>query len=585
MTTTTLTRQKTKRTLKSSLPFLSWLPSYKTSWLQPDTIAALTVWALLVPEAMAYAGIAGMPPEYGLYTAPLALLGYAIFGTSKHLNVGPSSTVAALSFSVIAGLGIASGTEEWIAMTAALAILSGVFLAIAGLLRLGVLADFLSRPVLDGFIVGVAITIVVGQLDKLLGFEIVEPELAVIPDLLAIIPSLGMTHWPTLVVGLASLALLFLMERYLPRIPASLTVLVLAIALSTALDFEARGIHIVGDIPGGLPPFGLPGISLEQWTSLIPGALAVLLVGYSESIAAARSYATKFNYKVDADQEFIGVGAANLGSGFSGGFVVNGSLSKTAASVGAGAKTQMVSIIAAVAILITALFLTPFFRALPEATLGAIVIHAVWHLINFRKIWDYRPITSLDFWTALVAMLGVVFFDILIGLLLAVFLGLLGLLYSTKSRTTAVLGKEPDEPIYRSLENFPEGETYPGLLIARFEGSLFFANAPDLAEEIRYGVEVIEPSPRVILLDCESITEVDATALITMDELNVELARAGIDLRLAQVRSHVLELMRMTDLEEKIGPANIYDSVQAGVDAFLAEPQEEASEVDDDAGQ
>jgi len=307
---------------------------------------------------------------------------------------------------------------------------------------------------------------------------------------------------------------------------------------------------------------------------LIPGALAVLLVGYSESIAAARSYATKFNYRVDADQEFIGVGAANLGSGFSGGFVVNGSLSKTAASVGAGAKTQMTSIVAAVLILVTAWFLTGLFYFLPEATLGAIVIHAVWHLINYKSIWDYRTITSLDFWTALVAMLGVVFFDILIGLLLAVFLGLLGLLYATKSRTTAVLGKEPDEPVYRSLENFPEGETYPGLLITRFDGSLFFGNAPDLAEEIRYGVEVTEPPPRVVLLDCESITEVDATALITLDELHDELQRAGIDLRLAQVRSHVLELMRTTDLEERIGPVNIYDSVQAGVDAYLSEHQD-----------
>lgn len=571
MTTTTLTRQKSQRTLQSFFPIFSWLPKYKTSWLQPDTIAALTVWALLVPEAMAYAGIAGMPPEYGLYTAPLALLGYAIFGTSKHLNVGPSSTVSALSFSVITGLGIASGTEEWVALTAALAVLSGVFLVIAGLLRLGVLADFLSRPVLDGFIVGVAITIVVGQLDKLLGFEIVEPELAIIPDLLAIIPDLGLIHWPALVVGLVSLALLFVMERYVPRMPASLTVLLLAIALSTLLDFEGRGIHIVGDIPGGLPPFGMPGISFEQWVSLIPGALAVLLVGYSESIAAARSYATKFNYKVDADQEFIGQGAANLGAGFSGGFVVNGSLSKTAASVGAGAKTQMVSIIAAVAILITALFLTPLFRTLPEATLGAIVIHAVWHLINFKKIWKFRAITSLDFWTALVAMLGVVFFDILIGLLLAVFLGLLGLLFSAKRRTTAVLGKAPGETVFRSLAHYPDGETYPGLLIARFDGSLFFANAPDLADEIRLGVEVTDPTPKVVLLDCESITNMDATALFTMEELNQELERAGIDLRLARVRSDVLELMRTTELEEKIGPAEIYPLVQNGVDAFLAE--------------
>jgi high affinity sulfate transporter 1 len=579
MTVTTLTKQKSKRTLKSFFPILSWLPKYKTSWLSPDTIAALTVWALLVPEAMAYAGIAGMPPEYGLYAAPLALLGYAIFGTSKHMNVGPSSTVAALSFSTLAGLGLASGSEEWIAMTAALAIMTGLFLVIGGLLRLGVLADFLSRPVLDGFIVGVAITIVVGQLDKVLGYE-VESELEFIPDILLIISELSMTHWPTLVVGLVSLALLFIIEKYLPKVPAAITVLVLAIVVSALLDFESLGIHIVGEIPAGLPDFGMPGITLDQLASLIPGALAIMLVAYSESIATARAYASKFNYKVDADQEFIGLGAANLGSGFSTSFVVDGSLSKTAASVGAGAKTQMVSIIAAIAVLITAVALTPLFRTLPEATLGAIVIHAVWHLINFRKIRKYRSITSLDFWTALVAMLGVLAVGILEGLLIAVFLGLLGLLYASKSRTSAVLAKVPGQEIYRSLENNPEGETYPGLLIARFEGSLFFANAPDMADEVRYGVEVTEPSPRVVLVDFESITEVDATALITIGELNEELERAGTDLRLARVRAHVLELMRTTELDKDIGPEYIYDSVHAGVNAFLAEPMIEPGEVD-----
>jgi high affinity sulfate transporter 1 len=570
MTTTTLSRQKSKRTFKSFFPIVSWLPKYKASLLQPDTIAALTVWALLVPEAMAYAGIAGMPPEYGLYAAPLALLGYAIFGTSKHLNVGPSSTVAALSFSTIAGLGVASGTEEWIALTAALAIMTGIFLLIGGLLRLGVLADFLSRPVLDGFVVGVAITVAVGQLDKMLGYE-VEEALEFVPDVLVIISDLGMTHLPTLVVGLVSLALLFLIEKYLPKIPGALAVLVLAIVVSALLDFESRGIHIVGEIPGGLPPFGLPDVTLDQIISLIPGALAVMLVAYSESIAVARSYAAKFNYKVDADQEFIGIGAANLGSGFSSAFVVDGSLSKTAASVEAGAKSQMVSIIAAVAVLVTALFLTPLFRTLPEATLGAIVIHAVWHLINFKKLWNYRSITSLDFWTAIICTFGVLALGILEGLLIAVFLGLLGLLYSSKSRTTAVLGKVPGEKIYRSLENYPEGETVPGLLIARFDGSLFFANAPDLAGEIRFGIEVTDPTPSVVLVDFESVTEVDATALITIRELNEELEKAGVDLRLARVRTHVLDLFRTTDLDDLIGHEYIYDSVQAGADAFLAE--------------
>ena len=575
MTTTTLTRQKSKRTLKSFFPIVSWLPKYKASLLQPDTIAALTVWALLVPEAMAYAGIAGMPPEYGLYAAPLALLGYAIFGTSKHLNVGPSSTVAALSFSIIAGLGVSSGTEEWIALTASLAIMTGVFLLIAGLLRLGVLADFLSRPVLDGFVVGVAITVVVGQLDKMLGYEAAETELEFIPEVLALLSDLAMTHWATLAVGLVSLALLFIIEKYLPKVPGALTVLVLAIVVSALLDFESRGIHIVGEIPGGLPPFGLPDVTLDQVGTLVGGALAIMLVAYAESIAIARTYASKFNYKVDADQEFIGLGAANLGSGMSSAFAVDGSLSKTAASVEAGSKTQMVSIIAAVAVLVTALFLTPLFRTLPEATLGAIVIHAVWHLINLKKIWKYRAITSLDFWTGLVAMVGVLALGILEGILLAVFLGLLGLLYANKSRTTAVLGKAPGEEVYHSLEYYPEAETIPGLLIARFDGSLFFANAPDLADEIRFGIEVTEPAPRVVLVDFESVIEVDATALMTIKDLNEELERVGIDLRLARVRAHVLDLMGTMDLEEEIGTEHIYDSVHTGVEAFLAEPKEE----------
>ena len=219
MTTKTITPQKTKRTFKSFFPIAEWLPKYQTSWLRFDLIAALTVWALVVPEAMAYAGIAGMPPEYGLYAAPLALLGYAIFGTSRHLNVGPSSTVAALSFGVVVGLA-AAGSDEFISLTIMLAILTGILLIIAGLLRAGVLADFFSKPVLDGFIVGLAITIVVGQLDKLLGYEV--ESLDFVPDVLVLLKDFGMTHWPTLVVGLVSLALLFLMEKYIPKVPAAI---------------------------------------------------------------------------------------------------------------------------------------------------------------------------------------------------------------------------------------------------------------------------------------------------------------------------------------------------------------------------
>jgi len=571
MTTTTITPQKEKRTLKSFFPILKWLPKYQSSWLRPDLIAALTVWALVVPEAMAYAGIAGMPPEYGLYAAPLALIGYAIFGTSRHLNVGPSSTVAALSFSVVVGLA-AAGSDEFISLTIMLAILVGLLLIIGGLLRAGVLADFFSKPVLDGFIIGVAITIVVGQLDKLLGYEV--EELEFIPDILVLFKDFGMTHWPTLVIGLVSLALLFLIEKYIPKLPGAITVLFLAIIVSALLGFEDMGIHIVGEIPAGLPSIGLPeGITLDQVLSLLPGAAAIALVAFAESVATARTYASKFNYKVDADQELIALGAANTGAGISSGFVVDGSLSKTSASVGAGAKSQMVSIIAAVIILITIVALTPLFYALPEATLGAIVIHAVWHLINFKKLARYRRVTQLDFWTAVVALVGVLTLGILQGLLLAALIGLLALLIGTKTRSTSILGRVPGEKIYLGLENFPEGETYPGLLILRFDGSLYFANAPDAANELRAAVEMSDPSPKIVLIDGESINGIDATAIIQMEELVDELKRSGIELKFARVRSNVMEVVERTGLVETVGSHNFYISIQDAVDAYLVEQE------------
>jgi MFS superfamily sulfate permease-like transporter len=373
-------------------------------------------------------------------------------------------------------------------------------------------------------------------------------------------------------VGLVSLALLFLIEKFLPKVPAAITVLFLVIAVSALLNFESMGIHIVGDIPAGLPPIGLPeGVNLGQVGALLPGAAVIALVAFAESVAAARSYATKYNYKINADQELIALGAANAGAGISQGFCVDGSLSKTAASVQAGAKTQMVSIIAAVVVLITILALTPLFYALPEATLGAIVIHAVWHLINFKKLARYRGVTSLDFWTAVVAMVGVLALGILQGLLLAVFIGLLALLVGTKARSTSVLGRVPGEKVYRGLENYPEGETIPGLLILRFDGSLYFANAPDFADEVRAGVELADPRPSVVLVDGESINGIDATAIDTITELYDELKRSDISLRFARVRAHVMEIIQRSGLEKTLGADYFYVSIHAGVDAFLEE--------------
>jgi high affinity sulfate transporter 1 len=556
--------------VKSYLPILAWLPNYNREWLRPDIIAALTLWALLVPEAMAYAGIAGMPPETGLYAAPLAMIAYAIFGSSRHLNVGPSSAVAALSLSVVAALGVAIGSDEFILLSIALALMVGVFLIIGGFLRLGVLADFLSRPVLDGFVVGVAISIAVGQLDKVLGFE---PDgYDFIPDLILFVTNLDMIHWPTMIVGAVTLALLFILHKFTPKLPAALIVLFLAIAASTLFDFESLDIHIVGDIPAGLPEFGIPeGLGIEELLAVATGAIGVAMVAFAESVAIARSFGTKFGYEVDANQELIAVGASNLGSGFSGAFVVDGSMSRTSAAVGAGAKSQMVSLIAAGAILITAAALTPLFHNLPEATLGAIVIHAVWHNITLRKINRYRSITRLDYATALVAMVGVLALGLLQGLVLAALVGLVVLLFGTKQRNTSELARVPHTAVYRSLAHFPDGQTYPGLLIIRFDGSLFFANAHDFVTAIRQAIASAKPTPQVVLLDGESVNYIDATAIVTLNEFQDQLRQEGIEIRLARIKSEVMEVMVRGGVEESIPADHFYATVQAAVDAFLAE--------------
>lgn len=571
MTITTQTNKRPKKEdLYAYVPILAWLPAYQKSWLRADLIASLTVMALLVPEGMAYAGIAGMPPETGLYAAILALLLYAILGSSRHLSVGPSSTVAALSFSVVAALAV-PGSDDFILLSITLALTVGLLLIGASVMRLGLLADFLSRPVLDGFVLGVAISIAIGQLDKIFAFE-PQATYDFVPQVLLFIRDIDMAHWPTVAVGMSSLAALFLLHRFVPKVPAPLIVLAAAIVLSGLLDFHGYGVHIVGEIPAGLPPLGFPeGVTLAKITTLLSGAAGVTLVVFAESVAVARSYAVKHGYDVNADQELLALGTANVGSAFSGAFAGNGSMSRTAAAVSAGAQSQMVSLIGAGVVLITALAFTPLFYFLPEATLGAIVIYAVSHSIQPQRVMKYRAITGLDFATAVIATLGVLSLGLLEGLLLAAGLGLVVLLFNSKRRNTVVLGRVPGTDVFRNRENYPDSETFPGLLILRFDGTLFFANAPDFVTAVRQQLANSTPRPKVLLLDCESMNDVDATAVITLIELQNELARAGVDLRLARVKTTVQTVMRRAGLEKAIPLEQWYVTVRAGVSSFMHE--------------
>lgn len=567
--------------LQRYLPIVDWFPHYDWGGFRFDLIAALTVWALLVPEAMAYAGIAGVPPEMGLLTAPLALIGYAVVGSSRHLHVGPSSTVAIISASVVAPLAGSDGGLH-LALTVWLAVFTGVFLVLLGIARMGWIANFMAASVLTGFMVGLAIVIAVGQLDKVLG---VESEGAnVLRELWSMLEQFGDWHWPTITVGLLALAALFLIEEYLARVPGALVVMIVAIAASSALGFEASGIHVVGEIPAELPSLGLP--DWPGWdliSEVMVGALAVIVVAFAESYAAAKSYATRYGYQVDANQELIGLGAGNLGAGLSGGFVVDGSLSKTAAGVAAGQKTQMTSLITAIFVLITIVALAWLFEPLPEAVLGAIVIHAVWKLIDFSgfvRLWHARRI---DFLLALSAFAGVILVDILPGIIVGIVLSLLALIYRASFPQGTEIGMIHDEDgiqAYVGVELYPDAKVRDEYVVYRHPGSLIFANAAAFSDEARALLWArTDPPAAALIVDCEEMADLDVTGSEELIHLNEELGAAGVQLWLARLHGEARLVAERAGVVDAIGSARITTSIRAAGRAILDESGEDPPEA------
>jgi SulP family sulfate permease len=553
-----------------AVPLIGELRGYERGWLTPDLIAGLTVWALLVPEAIAYASVAGMPPEAGLYTALPAVVLYALFGTSRQLFVGPSSAVALLSFSTVAAV-VGTGSEDFFVATSALALMVGAICVVAGLLRLGFVSNFLSKPILDGFIAGLALVIVVGQAPKLFGVEGVSGDF--FEELWGLIRELGDTNGATFMVGAGSLALLFGLERFVPRLPGALAVVALSIAAVSVLGLEDEGVEIVGEIPTGLPELGFPSLGGGVWAALFGGAVGIVLVAYAESIAAAQKYAAKHGDRVDPDQEFIALGAANLGAGLFQGFTVDGSLSKTAAADEAGQRTQVANLVNAVLILLTILVLASLFENLAEATLGAVVIHAVWHLaVNpglWRRLWRLRRV---EFALAAVCALGVMTIDVLPGLILAVALSILALVYRVSRPRTAVLGLppgvEPEDARMRDVAEHPGDRTLPGLIVYRFDAELFFANANTFTGEIEALVQEADAPVSMVLVDAEAITAIDLTAADAVAELHGRLAAQEITLAFSRLRARVREQMTRTGLIDLIGEHNLYETTTAGVDAF-----------------
>jgi high affinity sulfate transporter 1 len=460
--------KKDSYSLNKFIPLLSWISRYRLGWLQNDLIAGFTVWALMVPTALAYAGIAGVPPVIGLYTVPLALIGYALFGTSRSLVVGPDSATALLSAHTV-GLLVAQRSPDYLALTSALALLVGLFFLGFGILRMGWLANFIAQPVMKGFIQGLALVTIMTQLPKMFGVESVSGDF--FQRLWALALELPNTHLLTLAVGLAGLLVLLTLTHVLPKFPAALTTVMGAILTVTLFHLHQRGVAIVGVISTHFPPIGLPRVPPSHLATLIQGALAIVLLNYSESLGAAKAAALVTGEEIDPSQELVGLGMANLGSSLSSGFVVAGSLSQSAVSMGAGGKTQMAGLFHAVFIALTLVILMPLFKNMPDAVLGAIVVGAMIRMLDFGYFQRLSAISKLELSFALAAFLGVLILGVLPGVGLGVVLSLVALIYQASHPTTAVLGKTPGLDVYRNILRRPEAKTVPGLLIFRLDGN------------------------------------------------------------------------------------------------------------------
>jgi sulfate permease, SulP family len=551
-------------------PIFPSLAGYDRRWLKGDVVAGLTVWAVLVPEALAYASIAGVSPVIGLYAAPPALLLYAAFGSSRHLVVGPMSATAALSAAAVADLAT-GGPDDVLAFTGVLAVMTGVLAMAAGLLRLGFLANFISEPVLKGFIIGLALTIIIGQVPKVFGIERSEGNF--FEQAWGVIRHLGDAHGRTTLIGVASLAVVLALRRWLPMVPGSLVAVALGVVAVKALDLDSKGVDIVGPIESGLPRIGLPeDRSFADYLHAVGAAAGIMLVGFAEGLGAAKTYAARAHYEVDPNRELIGLGAANLGSGVMTGMVVNGSLSKTAVNGSAGAHSQISGLVVAAFTVVTLLLLTGLFEDLPEATLAAVVIAAVVELVDIGALRGFYGLYTRqlgriygraarpDFIGAMAAMLGVLVFDTLPGLVIGIVVSLLLLLYRASRPHVAELGRVPGATSqFGDVGRHPEDLPEPDVAVLRVESGLFFANADAVRRAIRERAS--SPGTVGVVVDAGSMPFVDVTAVRMLEDLAEELARQGQRLVLAH------DLGQVDDMLGSDGPGNV--AVRSTIDAAI----------------
>ncbi len=550
-------------TLARFSPNLGALREYRRAWLRGDFVAGCTVAAYLVPQVMAYATIAGLPPVVGLWAILPPLVLYAFLGSSRQLSVGPESTTALMT-AVVVGPAAGGDPDRYAQLAAGLALLVGLACLGCWALRLGFVADLLSRPVLIGYMAGIGVIMIVGQLERLTGVPVTGSSL---PAELQSFASEAMSvHGPTVAVGGTALVLLFVVQWRWRRAPGALLAVILATMAVFAFGLEARGIEIVGPVPSGLPAPSLP--PLADLAGLVVPALGVLLVGYTDNVLTARAFAGRNGHAIDANQEFLALGWANAGAGAIGGFPISSSASRTALAVAAGSRTQVYSLVAVVWVLATLFLLGPVLALFPTAVLGAIVVFAATKLFDLRGFLRLGRFRRSELVLALVALAAVLGFGILFGILIAVALSVADMLRRVVRPHDAVEGVVPGLAGMHDIEDYPEAETIPGLVVYRYDSPLFFANADDFRRRALAAATAASSPVSWFVLNMEANVTVDITALESVDDLRRDLDQRGIVFALARVKQELLVELRAFGLADRVGGDRIFPTLPTAVAAY-----------------
>ncbi|PWU16109.1 MAG: sulfate transporter [Verrucomicrobia bacterium] len=546
------------------VPGMAIFSGYRRQWLVRDLIAGVTVCIVMIPSVIAYSRLMGLPPENGLYAALVPLFIYPFFGSSRQLILGPDIAISLLMASQIGALA-AGDQARACTLAAAMALLSGVILFLGARAKIGAVANFLSKPVLVGYMSGAALILVASQLGSLLGVPLRNNDF--FPRVIEVAGKLPQAQKTTLVLGVVLLAVLFGLHRFAPKLPAALVVCVLGVAACISLGLESRGVTVVGTFRSGLPRFALPILDWHELTALLPAVIGISLLTYAEGILLARAFAAKNGYEVSATQELTALGLADVGAGLFQGFAITGSQARTTVNDNAGGKTQLVSLAAAATLVLFLLFLTPLLAHLPTVALGAILIYGGFSLVEFdalKRIYRCYPRAAVS---AALTTLAVLAAGVILGILFGVVLSLLGLINRVSHPPDAVLREVPGHGFHDPGGPF-DGPTVPGLIAYRFYAPLLFSNCNYFAERVRHVIGASSAPVQWFLLDAQAITDIDVTAVETLRDLRRELREKRIVLKIAHANPPLRELLRRTGLAREIGHDGFFDSVHKCIEAF-----------------